>query len=62
VEVDVRFDIDADGILAVSAKETTTGTETAIRIHPTGGLRAADVERLRVQHQKPAAAAVRPAR
>jgi len=62
VEVDVRFDIDADGILAVSAKETTTGTETAIRIHPTGGLRAADVERLRIQHQKPAAAAVRPAR
>jgi molecular chaperone DnaK len=62
VELDVRFDIDADGIMNVSAKETMTGAETAIRIHPTGGLRSADVQRLRAEHTKPASAATRPAR
>lgn len=63
VEVDVRFDIDADGILNVTAKETMTGAETAIRIHPAGGLRAADVQRLRAEHAKsPARTAERPAR
>jgi molecular chaperone DnaK len=52
VEVDVRFDIDADGILNVSAKEISTGAETSVRIHPAGGLRDADVQRLRKQHGK----------
>jgi len=56
VEVDVRFDIDADGILNVSAKETMTGTETTIRINPAGGLRQAEVQRLQAAHAKSAAA------
>jgi molecular chaperone DnaK len=50
VEVDVRFDIDADGILRVSAKETSTGVETEVKIHAKSGLDRSDVEKLRKQH------------
>jgi molecular chaperone DnaK len=46
-QVDVSFNIDADGILHVSAKEPVTGNETAVRIHPASGLRPADRQRIR---------------
>ena len=42
---EVIFDIDANGIVNVSAKDTGTGTEQQIRIQASGGLSDADIER-----------------
>lgn len=46
-QIEVSFDIDADGILNVSAKDKGTGREQSIRITNTGGLSPAEVERMR---------------
>lgn len=45
-QIDVTFDIDANGIVNVSAKDKTTGKEQAIRIQTSGGLSNDDVERM----------------
>jgi molecular chaperone DnaK len=37
-QIEVEFDMDANGILNVSAKDLNTGQEQAIRIETTGGL------------------------
>lgn len=44
-QIEVTFDIDANGILNVSAKDKATGVEKAIRIEASGGLSEADVKR-----------------
>ena len=41
----VTFMIDADGILHVRARETRSGIEQAIEVHPSSGLTKADVDR-----------------
>ncbi|PIR47168.1 MAG: molecular chaperone DnaK [Candidatus Vogelbacteria bacterium CG10_big_fil_rev_8_21_14_0_10_45_14] len=46
-QVEVTFDIDANGILSVKAKERTTGKEQSIKIEARGGLTDADVERMK---------------
>ncbi len=46
-QVDVTFDIDANGILKVSAKEKTTNTEQSITIQGSTGLSKEEVEKLR---------------
>jgi molecular chaperone DnaK len=46
-QIEVSFDIDANGILNVSARDKGTGREQSIRISNTGGLSAAEVERMR---------------
>jgi molecular chaperone DnaK len=46
-QIEVSFDIDANGILNVSACDKGTGREQSIRISNTGGLNTADVERMR---------------
>ena len=43
-QVEVTFDIDANGIVNVSAKDKATGKEQQIRIQASGGLSAADIE------------------
>jgi molecular chaperone DnaK len=43
----VTFDIDANGILSVKAKERTTGKEQSIRITASSGLSKDDIERMR---------------
>src|SRR5690554_1199027 len=43
-QVEVTFDIDANGIVNVSAKDKGTGKEQQIRIHASGGLTDADIE------------------
>jgi len=43
-QIEVTFDIDANGIVNVSAKDQATGKEQAIRIHASGGLSDADIE------------------
>ena len=45
-QIEVTFDIDANGILKVSAKDKATGKEQAIRIQASGGLSDADIEKM----------------
>jgi molecular chaperone DnaK len=45
-KVEVTFDIDANGILHVSAKDQTTGKEQKIRIEGSSGLSESEVERM----------------
>jgi molecular chaperone DnaK len=46
-QIEVSFEIDADGILQVSARDKGTGRAQTIRITNTGGLSEAEVERMR---------------
>jgi len=43
-QIDVTFEMDADGILKVSARDMMTGLNQEIRIHPSSGLTAAEIE------------------
>jgi molecular chaperone DnaK len=45
-QVEVTFDIDANGILHVSAKDRTTGKEQKIRIEASSGLSDAEIDRM----------------
>jgi len=45
-QIEVTFDIDANGILAVGAKDKATGKEQSIRIEGSGGLDKGEVERM----------------
>ena len=45
-QVEVTFDLDANGILNVSAKDKATGKEQSIRITASGGLSEEEVERM----------------
>jgi molecular chaperone DnaK len=45
-QVEVTFDIDANGIVNVSAKDKASGKEQTIRIQASGGLTEADIERM----------------
>ncbi|MDJ0938097.1 MAG: molecular chaperone DnaK [Kiloniellales bacterium] len=45
-QVEVTFDIDANGIVQVSAKDKATGKEQQIRIQASGGLADEDIERM----------------
>ncbi|WP_339746420.1 molecular chaperone DnaK [uncultured Maricaulis sp.] len=45
-QVEVTFDIDANGIVNVSAKDKATGKEQQIRIQASGGLTDADIEQM----------------
>lgn len=45
-QIEVSFDVDANGILNVSAKDVATGKEQSIRITPSSGLDDAEVERM----------------
>jgi molecular chaperone DnaK len=46
-QVEVTFDIDANGILSVKAKDKTTNKEQSIRIEASSGLSDAEVEKMR---------------
>ncbi|RYE09161.1 MAG: molecular chaperone DnaK [Hyphomicrobiales bacterium] len=45
-QIEVGFDIDANGIVNVSAKDKGTGKEQQIRIQASGGLSDADIDRM----------------
>src|SRR5450432_1770210 len=44
-QIEVTFDIDANGIIHVTAKDKATGTEKAIKIESSSGMSKADVEK-----------------
>ena len=46
-QIEVEFDIDADGILQVSAKDLGTGKEQTVRIEQSDGLSEEEIERRR---------------
>ena len=46
-QIEVSFDIDANGILKVSAKDKATGKEQSIRIEASSGLSDADIKRMK---------------
>jgi len=45
-QIEVTFDIDANGIVNVSAKDKATNKEQAIRIQASGGLSDADIDKM----------------
>ncbi len=51
-QIEVSFDVDANGILSVKAKEKTTGKEQSIRIEGSSGLSKDDIERMKQDAEK----------
>ncbi|MBS0385077.1 MAG: molecular chaperone DnaK [Proteobacteria bacterium] len=45
-QIEVTFDIDANGIVSVGAKDKATNKEQSMRIQPSGGLSEADIKRM----------------
>jgi molecular chaperone DnaK len=45
-QIEVTFDIDANGIVSVSARDKATGKEQQIRIQASGGLSEGDIQRM----------------
>ena len=50
-QIDVAFELDADGLLQVRAREVTTQREAKVTINPSGGLAPGDVQRLARAHR-----------
>lgn len=48
-QIEVTFDIDANGILNVSAKDKATGKEQAIRIEASSGLSQEEIDRMKAE-------------
>jgi molecular chaperone DnaK len=51
-EIEVRFDIDADGIVSVSAKDLRTGREQKIRVVASSGLSKEEIDRMVAEAEK----------
>lgn len=51
-QIEVTFDIDANGILSVSAKDKATGKEQAIRIEASSGLSKEEIERMKAEAEQ----------
>ncbi len=54
-KIEVAFDIDANGIVNVSARDTRTGQRQEIRIIASGGLDAEEISRMRAEAERHAA-------
>jgi len=55
-QIEVTFDIDANGILNVCAKDTATGKEQSIRIEALSGLSKEEIDRMKAEAEQNAAA------
>jgi len=51
-QIEVTFDIDANGILKVTAKDKATGKEQAIRIEASSGLSKEEIDRMKAEAEK----------
>ncbi|HEX5443194.1 MAG TPA: molecular chaperone DnaK [Pirellulales bacterium] len=54
-QIEVKFDIDANGILNVSAKDLGTGKEQTVKIEQSSGLNESEIERMRKDAESHAA-------
>jgi len=54
-QVDVTFDIDANGIISVSAKDKATGKEQSIKIEGSSGLSSDEIEKMKHEAEEHAA-------
>jgi molecular chaperone DnaK len=54
-QIEVKFDIDANGILNVSAKDKGTGKEASVQIKQSSGLSTEEIERMRKEAETNAA-------
>jgi len=54
-QIKVKFDIDANGILNVSAKDVGTGKEQTVRIEQSSGLSESEIEKMRTDAESHAA-------
>ena len=64
-QIEVTFDIDANGIVSVQAKDKATGKEQQIKIQARSGLSRSDIERMVKEAEampKPTRSAARPSR
>lgn len=55
-QIEVTFDIDANGILSVSAKDKGTGKEQSIKIQASSGLSDEEIERMKKEAEENASA------
>jgi len=53
-QVEVSFEVDADGILHVSARDLGTGKKQAVQVFPSGGLSEEEIQRIIEEGQKSA--------
>ena len=51
-QIEICFDLDADGVLSVSARDLTTGQEQAVRLQGTSSLPAEMIEELKINEQE----------
>ena len=51
-EIEVTFDIDANGIVSVSARDLATGRAQSIQVNPRGTLTPEEIERLASMYQQ----------
>ncbi len=51
-QIEVKFDIDADGVLNVSAKDKGTGKEQSIRIESSSGLSEEEIDKMKEEAEK----------
>ena len=51
-QIEVAFDIDANGILNVSARDLASGKEQSIAVHATSGLTEEDIERIQQEAEE----------
>ncbi len=54
-QIEVKFDIDANGILNVSARDLGTGKEASVRIEQSAGLQGQEIQRMQREAEKYAA-------
>ena len=54
-QIAVTFDVDADGILSVTAKDKASGKEQSIRIEGSGGLSKEEIDRMKKEAETNAA-------
>ena len=56
MQIEVTFDIDANGIVNVSAKDKASGKQQQIRIQSSGGLSDDDIEKMVQEAERHASA------
>ncbi|MDY0001528.1 MAG: molecular chaperone DnaK [Polyangia bacterium] len=51
-QIEVSFEIDANGILAVAARDLASGKEQTIKVQPTSGLTEVDIQRIQAEAEQ----------